>query len=494
MRGSVLTGAGIGGMMPTSGFSDRVTLGDLGRIRRDPRVVLRVETLEGEAPDAEHAYWRGLAFDTFDGTSWSVAEARRELVPGTAEGGVRLGRGDDEAARLVQRIVREPVASSVLFAAGEARELHGTVRRLERDGYGSLFAAGQDDERLRYVVRTEGDGVSDRALRGQRALPPPRDGGRSLALPHLSDAFLAAARAIGGGDSDVARVRAIETTLRTRGRYTDDPPEPPPGSGNAPVEAFLLGEMAGHCEYFASAMVLVARAQGLPARLVNGFAGGRTNQIGDFVELSHSDAHAWVEVHFEQAGWVAFDPTPPDLRLRGEGPLSFAGRVAELGSALELWWFQRVVGFDRADQMGALRRAWVTWRGVERARERVAHQGLPAIDAPLAWREGVMLAGCAVALAALVRALRRGRGPAEGPPPDYAKALRLLARRGLSRGAATPARDFAAAVRTRVPAQASSAFDAITEAYLAERFGGRARVDARPWLDQLARGLRAAHR
>jgi hypothetical protein len=136
----------------------------------------------------------------------------------------------------------------------------------------------------------------------------------------------------------------------------------------------------------------------------------------------------------------------------------------------------------------------VTWRGVERARERVAHQGLPAIDAPLAWREGVMLAGCAVALAALVRALRRGRGPAEGPPPDYAKALRLLARRGLSRGAATPARDFAAAVRTRVPAQASSAFDAITEAYLAERFGGRARVDARPWLDQLARGLRAAHR
>src|SRR5574338_1017159 len=142
-------------------------------------------------------------------------------------------------------------------------------------------------------------------------------------------------------------------------------------------------------------MVLVARANGIPARLVNGFAGGRTNQIGGFVELSHSDAHAWVEVHFERAGWIPFDPTPPDLRLRGNAPLSLAGRMAELGSALELWWFQRVVGFDRADQIGALKRLWLRWRSETREPPELPRSRLPELDA--VWREGLALAVCAVA-------------------------------------------------------------------------------------------------
>ncbi len=495
LRSSVLLGSGAGARFATAGFSDTVAFGELGRIRQDPRVVLRVETLEGEALSGEAAYWRGLAFDTFDGTSWSVSAPERRLVPGSAEGGVRFGPDEEEQPELAQRIVREPVASSVLFAAGDARELHGTVRRLERDRHGSLFAAGQDDERLRYVVRSRLRRVSDSALRRDRALPPHRDAGRSLALPALTPEFLARARALGahvGDVDDLRRVRAIEHALRTQGRYTDTPPEPEIGSPRTPVEGFLLGELAGHCEYFASAMVLVARANGIPARLVNGLAGGRTNQIGGFVELSHSDAHAWVEVHFERAGWMAFDPTPPDLRLRGDAPLSIAGRLGELGSALELWWFQRVVGFDRADQIGALRRVWLSWHGASQEQPHRPRASLPGFDPLRPWREAAVLAGCAVALVALVLAQRRRRAPRDGPPADYARALRLLARRGLVRSGATPARTFAEHVRERVPSRAADAFEALTEAYLAERFGGRAPVDSRSWLRDLASALRAS--
>jgi hypothetical protein len=488
-----MIGPSLGAGLATAGFSDTVALGELGRIRQDPRVALRVETLEGDAPEGEDAYWRGLAFDHFDGASWSVSDPERRLVPGSAEGGVRFGREEERGPLLVQRIVREPVASSVLFSAGPARELHGTVRRLERDRHGSLYAVGQDDERLRYVVRSHARRVSDRALRSDRAVAPPRDAGRSLSLPPLSEEFLAAARALGAGaaGSDLERVRAIERELRTRGRYTDDPPDPAPGSTRSPVEAFLLGELAGHCEYFASAMVLAARAQGLPTRLVNGFAGGRTNQIGGFVELAHSDAHAWVEVHFERAGWVPFDPTPPDLRLRAELPLSLAGRLAELGSALELWWYQRVVGFDRADQIGALKTAWLAWRSAQDLREQRRSSGLPRLDPSLPWREVGALAASALALALLARAWLRRAPARDDPPADYARALRLLARRGLLRGRATPARDFAHQVRERVPAPAAQAFDALTESYLAERFGARPPADARAWLRELSRGLRA---
>jgi transglutaminase-like putative cysteine protease len=494
LRGSVMIGPGLGTPFASAGFSDTVAFGALGRIRQDPRVVLRVETLAGEAPSPEEAYWRGLAFDRFDGTSWSVTHPDRHGVAGSAEGGVRIGPEDEDGPELVQRIVREPVASSVLFAAGDVRELHGTVRRLERDRHGSLFAAGQDDERLRYVVRTRAERASDRVLRRDHVAPPPHDDGRSLSLPELSPAFVAAARALGAaadGEPDIARVRAIEQALRTQGRYTDTPPDPVPGSPLSPVEAFLLGDLAGHCEYFASAMVLVARIHGIPARLVNGFAGGRTNAIGGFVELAQSDAHAWVEVHFERAGWVSFDPTPPDLRLRADAPLSLAGRLAEVGSALELWWFQRVVGFDRSDQIGALKSAWLAWRSADEARQARKASGLPSFDTTLPWREGAMLLACALAIGALGRALAlRRRTAQDGPPADYQRALRLLARRGLLRGAATPARDFARRVRAEVPAPAARAFDALTESYLAERFGGRPPADSGATLRELSAGLR----
>src|SRR5262249_61771458 len=162
-----------------------VELGALGRIRSDPSVVMRVETLEGEPPGSGAAYWRGLAFDTFDGRAWSITPPDRELVPGSAEGGVGLGR-EPEAYDLVQRIVREPVEGGVLFRIGDPRGMQGTIRRLERDAAGGLYAASQADERVRYTVRSLRAQPDDRALRADRAAPPQRGGDRALARPALA--------------------------------------------------------------------------------------------------------------------------------------------------------------------------------------------------------------------------------------------------------------------------------------------------------------------
>ena len=90
--GAFLTG-GLGGCARARGLlGSRVELGDLGRIRLDPQVALRVDTLEGEAPAPEDAYWRGLAFDHFDGRRWSVTPPERSVVPGSAELGLALAR------------------------------------------------------------------------------------------------------------------------------------------------------------------------------------------------------------------------------------------------------------------------------------------------------------------------------------------------------------------------------------------------------------------
>jgi protein-glutamine gamma-glutamyltransferase len=472
LQASVVRGPLIGGALAASGFSDRVELGALGRIRSDPSVLMRVETLEGKPPDSAATYWRGLAFDTFDGRTWSIMPPERTLVPGSAEGGVGLGL-DPDRYDLVQRIVREPVEAGVLFRIGDPRGIQGTIRRLERDASGGLYAASQADERIRYTVRSLRAQPDDDDLRDDRALPPRRGGERLLARAPLSPAVgELAARIVANAKSDAERARAIERYLMKNGHYTDTPPDPPK-DGSSPLEGFLFRGLAGHCEYFASAMVVLAREVGLPARLVNGFAGGRTNEIGNFVVVAQKDAHAWVEIHFERAGWVRYDPTPADLRARAEPPLSFTERIGDFASALELWWFQRVVGFDRSDQIDVLKRAWLAWHG------RSSETAAPEAAAPariwrsaLDRREWVIGLGVGAALAAIAAALWQARRDrAHAAHPDYARALRLLARRGLVRAEGATARTFAREVAGSLPERAATAFAALTEAYLRERFG-----------------------
>jgi hypothetical protein len=238
----------------------------------------------------------------------------------------------------------------------------------------------------------------------------------------------------------------------------------------------------------------MARSLGLPARVVNGFAGGRENRIGGFHELTQSDAHAWVEVHFAEAGWVRYDPTPPDLRLRAGSAGSVPEQLREIGSALELWWFQRVVEFDRTDQFRVMRSAWLAWHGTQNWS---ADGRGPFRSFPDGWRfdrRRLVRALAAAAVAALLgllaaRRMRRRAGRSE-LPPDYARALRLLARRGLERAPSSTARAFAGRVRAAVPREAAAAFETLTESYLEERFGGRAARESRSELARLRAGLR----
>ena len=300
---------------------------------------------------------------------------------------------------------------------------------------------------------------------------------RYLALPSIDDRIHArAAELVAGQTTDFERALALRDALRRDGRYTDAPP--PLGDEDAsPIEAFLLGELEGHCEYFASAMVVLARSAGLPARLVNGFAGGLPNEVGGFVEVSRADAHAWVEIHFVDAGWVRFDPTPPDLRLRASEDPSLFLRMAQLGSAIELWWFQRVVDFDSADQIGALRGLWQRWRR-DRDREDAPSDGpreTPSISNPFEGLDPVFVFAGIVLLAGLASLWRRPR-PDDGPtiPEAYRESPSRCSRGRVCRAReTTPARAFASDVATHLSPEGASAFERITADYLAERFGAQ---------------------
>ncbi|HEX9815183.1 MAG TPA: DUF3488 and transglutaminase-like domain-containing protein [Myxococcota bacterium] len=502
LHSSVLQAPNFGQAFATSGFSDRVSLGDIGRIRKDTTVVLRVETLEGETPGALDAYWRGLAFDHFDGKTWSVTPPTKTRVPGSAEIGIWL-RSSGGPANLVQRILREPVQGGVLFGMDTAQEFQGSVHRLERDVNGGLYATDQTSDRVRYTIASRRARWSDAQLRADAAIPPRENRGaipqqegageRYLQLPELSEAVAELARAITeNAATDADRVRALEQYMLMNGRYSDTPPDVEPEGGRSPLEAFLFDGMEAHCEYYASALVVLARSLGIPARLVNGFAGGRENKLGGFVEVSRSHAHAWAEVHYERAGWVRYDSTPPDLRQRAEGALAFDERVRQFASAMEHWWFQRIVGFDRSDQMSALRRGWLAWRDFSNSSGSSGAAPRPKRDAfalEAAWRDPVLAGVGLIALVFLLWRVRASR-TRTALPEYYGHALRALSRRGLTREPAHGARDFARASSEALPGQAAAAFSRLTESYLSERFGGHPPADPARDLRDLRRELR----
>ena len=138
--------------------------------------------------------------------------------------------------------------------------------------------------------------------------------------------------------------------LRSGHSYTTRPPERP--AGVDPVDDFLFNQPAGHCEFFASAAVLLLRAAGVPARYVTGFRGGEWNPIGGYVAVRGERAHAWAEAFVAGAGWTRVDATPPAEALAP------AGRLDATSDALDFFWSRWVVGYDLGRQRDLAHQAW----------------------------------------------------------------------------------------------------------------------------------------
>lgn len=105
------------------------------------------------------------------------------------------------------------------------------------------------------------------------------------------------------------RVKSLETYLRSNYQYTLTPAYPP--SDQDFVDYFLFDGKEGYCSYFASALCIMTRSLGIPARYVEGFLLPEKSGTDDGYQVTNQNAHAWVEVYLEGIGWVSFEPTPP---------------------------------------------------------------------------------------------------------------------------------------------------------------------------------------
>lgn len=489
-------GAGFGGDqrgMKTSGFSERVQLGQFGRIVEDDRVVMRVK-FDDTAAITNNLYFRGVALDTFDNRSWSRSKVDSRLpFPRITRNANTQTQQTGRSPLFTQTIYLEPLDTPILFGLPKIIGIQGNFDVLNIDGYGAI-SHNRTSERISYKAESDLRVPSSTSLRNDAA-PYQVEMGNYRQLPTSFDSKIAefATELTAKHSNRYDKALAIESYLQTNLGYTLEQK----ASGSQPLSDFLFNVREGHCEYFATAMAMMLRTQGIATRIVNGYHGGEYNDAVGLTIVRQRHAHAWVEVYFPgENAWITFDPTP--FAGQPGGGAAAPGIAATFGKyfeAIEAIWIQYFVAFDDQEQrtlgrsvkteFQAYQSALSTYLGVtsDLAAEWLAElrgdKGLSASLTAVGYGAGIFL-GAILVLFSLIWLLkkivkltiwrkwykrlffRRDSSAVE----FYEKMIAILASKGLSRQAFQTPLEFAYSVD--IPEAVS-----ITEKYQQVRFGKR---------------------
>ena len=344
---AALTRSG-GGLSTFIGFSENVTLGQIGTLKQDDGLVMRVRVDNPEPPHGLR--WRGVALDEFTGRGWKKsADARRAAPVNERAGFFQVGTTEALHRLTSQTFFLEPLESPVLFGAPRVVAVQGDLPFVRVDGEDGLQSRRHDYERLMYKAISDTDEPPVEELRADMR-PYPDEFERYLQLPENLDRrivyhtqfVLRNANARNRYDA----AKAIEIDLQRNFAYSLEMK----ATGPDPLADFLFNVQTGHCEYFATAMAVMLRTHGVAARVVNGFLPGEYNDASGAYTVRQSDAHSWVEVYFPSSrSWVTFDPTPSAGRTEPVRT-GFSAQISKYVEALELIWFQYVVGYDKQEQ------------------------------------------------------------------------------------------------------------------------------------------------
>jgi transglutaminase-like putative cysteine protease len=477
------------------GFTNEITLGEMGEIKQSNRAVMHIRADGGES--LARVRWRGADLTHFDGLHWEVLPEKDELLKVDDHGILFLGSAprNRPGQDISYQVQLEEIASDTLFFAGTPETVSVKLSRIRKSSGGALR-----------VPRLQG-GIAYRAysfLPDESAPPigppPALDMAvRRAALefpaldpriPELAQAMAANART----DEDIART--IELRLRRDYGYTLELLKAPVRD---PLANFLFVRKKGHCEYFASAMAVMLRTLGIPSRVVVGFQSGVFNPVTDSQVVRASDAHSWVEAWIAGKGWTTFDPTPADPRSSAPG---IAGRLSLLLDAAGEFWQDWVLSYDLERQAALATRMQESSRSLH----------IPGISG-LWWPQNSSvlwtLLGALALLAAIGMAVvlygpvwarwwrdrqrlqraRRGEGQASDATLLYQRMLSVLARRSFQKPPWLTPAEFA---RVLPASEVAVLVQDFTSAYNAFRFGGESA--AAPRMVQLLERLEALPR
>lgn len=293
------------------------------------------------AVSPQATYWRGESKNIYTGRGWIAssheadgtardAEPDDADLPGVKGEPATAAEGGPETVPIKQTVLfKQPVTGTVPLFSG------GTPVKVERVFFGSpgedsVHKQGNDNTRYDrdtdtlylnpgrtgeqiygYELTAGVPAFSADRLRSVQGADPEDVASRNLELPAQLPARV---RDLGislteGVETRYDAVMAVMNYLKNNYVYSLDTAYPPAGSDFA--DDFLFVQKTGYCDHFSTAMTVLLRSGGIPARWVKGFAPGTPDsEDGQRYKISYADAHAWVEVYFPDAGWIPFDPTP----------------------------------------------------------------------------------------------------------------------------------------------------------------------------------------
>ena len=313
---SILAGydEGVGGGERKVGYSDDDSrLG--GPFEQDTEIVFR-SVIE------QPYYWRGEAKDLYDGHGWQHQQEAGNHVTLTDDGEIEPNLYHNiETKRLSQQTVFAKERYSVMFTAGQLRRIRDVDGLRGQRIFGTEDASGVVTEDgatlLSYHIDVEQPIVNEQQLRESGTAYSEEIQNRYLQLPDsLPDRVRQLSEEIvKDADNVYDRVKAIESYLKLGANYsyeTEDVPITPEESDF--VDHFLFETQRGYCDHFSTAMVVLLRASGIPARWAKGFSPGDATydiETGNYeVTVTNANAHSWPEVYFAGVGWLPFEPTP----------------------------------------------------------------------------------------------------------------------------------------------------------------------------------------
>jgi protein-glutamine gamma-glutamyltransferase len=299
----------VGGFLGFATHLDTALRGSLGNT-----VVMRVRA---QRP----SYWIGETFDIWDGVSWKVPVSNPTVlysgspfpVTGTVDSPEAMNPPSGQSD--LQTFYMAQSSPNLIFHADDVADVWFPARDIYMSGNDTLVSPIALGPGAIYTVRSEVDTAGPAQLQAVAGAPAATESSSQqkklridLKLPHPYPRVQALAEKITAHDTTTyAKVQALIAWMGSHTHYSTDIPPLPPGVDT--VDEFLFGNRTGFCEQISTAMAVMLRSIGIPAREAVGYVPGSYNPITDLYEVQAKDAHAWVQVWFGRYGWQSFDPT-----------------------------------------------------------------------------------------------------------------------------------------------------------------------------------------
>lgn len=284
-----------------SGFSEELTPGQFSQIALSDQMVFRAQFNKGTKVDSTNLYWRGVVLNTSNGFSWirgPVGKKNTFVVhPSTSP--------------IEYKILLEPgPARNVFLLDRPVKVLNVNLPILERD-HSTYSLMAPSEKTIQYDAVSDFSQISEESddpINMNRYLQVP-------ALPPRTSAWV---------NETKLKYQTVEERLKELIAFFEKPGfqySLSPDYYGTNMDDFLFVRKKGFCEHYAAAFGTMARALGIPARVIIGYQGGVYNSLSEFWKISQKDAHAWVEVGTNNR-WQRIDPTglvtPLRLTLGGE--------------------------------------------------------------------------------------------------------------------------------------------------------------------------------